>query len=123
VENQNKFSFLRKVLSALGLSAEAVDDIIDRITDFLSDKGEKSPEGPKYPYVLHESFLSPAEHNFFSVLRTTVSDQALINIKVGLGDLFDAKSKDPANSAFTAIRSTANTWTFYFATQRPCVRC
>jgi hypothetical protein len=96
VENQKIFAFIRKTLSALGLSAEAVDDIIDRITDFLSDKGEKSPEGPKYPYVLHESFLSPAEHNFFSVLRTTVSDQALINIKVGLGDLFDAKSKDPS---------------------------
>jgi hypothetical protein len=47
---------------------------IDRITDFLFDKGEKSQEKPKYPYVLSPSFLSPAEQNFFSVLKTTVAD-------------------------------------------------
>jgi hypothetical protein len=92
--SQNKFSILRKLLGAIGLSPEAVDDIIDRILDFLSDKGRKSPEGPKYPYVLSSSFLSPAEHNFFGVLKTTVADQAIINIKIGLGDLFDVRSKD-----------------------------
>jgi hypothetical protein len=45
--------------------------------------------------VLSASFLSPAEHNFFSVLRTTVSDQAAISVKVGLGDLFDVSSTKP----------------------------
>jgi len=96
VEAKNKFSLLRKVLGAIGLSPEATDDIIDRITDFLSDKEDKSPEEPKYPYVLSENFLSPAEHNFFRVLKTAVADQALISFKVGLGDLFDVKSKDPS---------------------------
>jgi hypothetical protein len=68
-----------------------VDDIIDRITDFLSDKGEKSPEGAKKPYVLHEPFLSPAEHNFFS------AGQALVSVKVALRDLFEVKSTNTPN--------------------------
>jgi hypothetical protein len=96
VDHKNNFSILRKLLGAIGLSPEAIDDIIERINDFLFDKGEKSAEGPNYPYALSSSFLSPAEHNFFSVLRTTVSDQALISVKVGLGDLFEVKSNDPS---------------------------
>jgi very-short-patch-repair endonuclease len=96
MEHQNKFPLIRKMLGAIGLSPEAIDDIIDRITDFLSDKNEKSQEEPKYPYVLIPNFLSPAEHNFFSVLRTTVGDQAVISLKSGLGDLFEARSKDPS---------------------------
>jgi hypothetical protein len=48
VEARNKFSLLRKLLGATGLSPEATDDIIDRITDFLSDKGE-SREGAPLP--------------------------------------------------------------------------
>jgi hypothetical protein len=96
VDHKNNFSLLRKLLGAIGLSAEAIDDILERINDLLFDKGEKSAEGPKYPYMLSSSFLSPAEHNFFSVLRTTVSDQALISAKVSLGDLFEVKSKDPS---------------------------
>jgi hypothetical protein len=43
----NKFSPLRKILSVLGLSPKAVDGITDRITDFLSDKGGKSPGEPE----------------------------------------------------------------------------
>jgi hypothetical protein len=96
MEQNNKFPLIRKLLVAIGLSAEAVDDILDRIVDFLSDKGDKSPAAPHYPYALRKEFLSPAEHNFFSVLKTTVADQALISIKTGLGDLFDAMSKDPS---------------------------
>ena len=95
MEHQNKFPLIRKLLGAIGLSSEAVDDIIDRITDFLSDKGEKSPGAPAYPYDLRNDFLSPAEHSFFHVLRTVVADRALISMKVGIGDLFDVKSKDP----------------------------
>ena len=37
---------------------------------------------------MNGDFLSPAEHNFFCVLRTTVSDQAVIGVNV--------KSKDPS---------------------------
>jgi hypothetical protein len=96
VDHQRLFSLIRKTLGVLGLSPEATDDIIDRITDFLSDKSGKSAGEPAYPYVINKDFLSPAEHNFFSVLRTIVSDQAAISVKAGLGDLFLVNSKDPS---------------------------
>jgi hypothetical protein len=104
---------MKIILPALDLSPEAVDDIIDCITDFLSDKGEKSPGEPEYPYVLRNDFLSAAEQNFFSVLKTTVSDLAIIHIKVGLGDLFDAKSKDPGEFRIyrnKSDRDLVNSW-------------
>jgi hypothetical protein len=78
VEANHNLSLLRKILGAIGLSPGATDDIIERITDFLSDKGDKSAGEPAYPYVLSKDFLSPAEHNFFSVLKTTIGDEALI---------------------------------------------
>jgi hypothetical protein len=96
VGQRNDFSILRKLLGAIGVSPEATDDIIERINDFLFDKGEKSAGEPAYPYIVNKDFLSPAEHNFFSVLRTTVSDQATISTKVSLGDLFFVSSKDPS---------------------------
>jgi hypothetical protein len=96
MQSQNKFSLLRRILTALGLSAEAVDDIIERIEDFLSAKDEKSRDKLEYPYSVRDHFLSPAEHSFFMVLKSVVSDSALISIKVGLGDLFYAKSGDPS---------------------------
>jgi predicted RNA-binding Zn-ribbon protein involved in translation (DUF1610 family) len=96
VEARNNLSLLRKLLGAIGLSPEATDDIIERINDFLFDKSDKPAGEPAYPYVVNKDFLSAAEHNFFSVLRTVVSEQATISIKVGLGDLFDVKSKDPS---------------------------
>jgi hypothetical protein len=52
------------------------------------------PEGPEYPYVLSARFLSPAGHNFFSVLNPTVGDRVVISIRTRLGDLFVLKSKD-----------------------------
>src|ERR1043166_5616544 len=95
METQSKFSLLRRVLKTFGLSAEAVDEIVERIEDFLSDKrDEKASLGPEYPYSLRNDFLSPAEHSFFMVLKTVVGDAALISIKVGLGDLFYARSSD-----------------------------
>jgi hypothetical protein len=94
MEPQPKFSLLRHILKALGLSADAVDDIVERIEDFLSIKDEKPTGKPEYPYFVRDHFLSPAEHSFFMVLKKMVSDSALILIKVGLGDLFYAKSND-----------------------------
>jgi hypothetical protein len=93
--SQEKFSLLRGILQTLGLSKEAVDDIVDRITGWLSikDDGQKSAE-IKYPYLIRDDFLSPAELNFYRVLKSTVSDWALIFTKVNLGDLFYAKSND-----------------------------
>ena len=81
----------------LGLSAEAIDDIVERIEDFLSIKrDEKTPGKPEYPYFVRDHFISPAEHSFFVVLKSIVSDSALISIKVNLGDLFYAKASDPS---------------------------
>jgi hypothetical protein len=97
MQSQNKFSLLRRILTTLGLSAEAVDDIIERIEDFLSIKDDKSREKTEYPYGVRDHFLSPAEHSFFMVLKSVVADSALISIKVGLGDLFYTKSSDPSN--------------------------
>ncbi len=42
VEHQKLFSLIRRTLGLLGLSPEAIDDIIDRIHDFLFDKGEEA---------------------------------------------------------------------------------
>jgi predicted RNA-binding Zn-ribbon protein involved in translation (DUF1610 family) len=93
--SQEKFSLLRGILQTLGLSKEAVDDIVDRITDWLSDKdGERSSAEIKYPYLIRDDFLSPAELNFYRVLRSAVSEWALIYPKVNLGDLFYAKTSD-----------------------------
>ncbi len=100
---QEKFSLLRSILRTLGLSAEAVDDIIERIVDFLSEKDEKPTDQLEYPYFVRDDFLSPAEQSFYLVLKSIVSDWALICPKVALGDLFYAKSNDPSK-----YRSFAN---------------
>jgi len=96
MQSHNILSLLRRLLTALGLSAEAIDDIVERIEDFLSVKDEKSRDKLEYPYSVRDHFLSPAEHSFFMVLKSVVSDSALISIKVALGDLFSAKSSDPS---------------------------
>ena len=95
MQSHDKFSLLRTVLRTIGLSAEAVDDIIERITDWLSDK-DKPPEAAHYPYFVRDDFLSAAEQSFYLVLKLTVGDKALICPKVSLGDLFWAKSSDPS---------------------------
>ena len=95
MQSQNRFSLLRRVLATLGLSTEAINDILERIEDFLSAKDGNTPDIPEYPYLVKDHFLSPAEHSFFMVLKTVVADSALVSIKVGLGDLFYAASKEP----------------------------
>lgn len=93
--SQDKFSLLRTILHTLGLSNNAVDDVVERITDWLSEKdGEKTSGAIEYPYFVRDDFLSPAEHSFFLVLKSVVSELALVCPKVGLGDVFYAKSND-----------------------------
>ncbi len=89
-----KFSLLRTILQTLGLSKEAIDDIVERITDWLLEKDAKPSAQVDYPYRVRDDFLSPAEQNFYLVLKSAVSDWALICPKVALGDLFYAKSND-----------------------------
>ncbi|MBN2706596.1 MAG: DUF2726 domain-containing protein [Deltaproteobacteria bacterium] len=83
-----KFTLLRKILKALGLSAEAVDDIIEWIVDLLGGGGKQ--ELTELPYKIRDDFLSPAEKNFYLVLRGCVSEWADVCPKVNLGDLFFA---------------------------------
>lgn len=85
----------------MGLSAEAIDDIVERILDFLSNKDGRSSDKLEYPYFVRDHFLSPAEHSFFIVLKSAVSDLALISIKAGLYDLFYVKSSDGSKYRYT----------------------
>ncbi len=91
-----KFSLLRSILRTLGLSSTAVDNIIERVDDFLSESDGKQAGKPEYPYHLRDDFLSQAELSFYLVLKQAVSDKALICTKVDLGDLFYVKSSDPS---------------------------
>jgi predicted RNA-binding Zn-ribbon protein involved in translation (DUF1610 family) len=91
VADRDKFTLLRKVLRTIGLPPDAVDDLVDRVVDLLSEKPFRQP---KFPYHLQENFLSPAEHNFYLILKDAVQDQAIVCPKVSLGDLFYAKSSD-----------------------------
>jgi len=90
MQTQDNFSLLRKILKALGLSEEAVNDIIERIEDFLYDRDKNSAHQVEYPYFVRDDFLSPAERNFYFVLKPVIADSALICPKVSLGDLFYA---------------------------------
>jgi len=103
MSNKDNYSLLRTILHTLGLSKEASDDIVDRISDWLSDKDEdKSSGSVEYPYLVRDDFLSPAELSFYLVLKSVVSETALICTKVSLGDLFYAKSGDHSkNRSYT----------------------
>jgi hypothetical protein len=84
-----KFIIIRKLLKALGLSDESIDDVIQWIEDLLSGKGTK--ELADYPYKLRDDFLSPAERRFYFTLKGCgVSDWADVCPKVNLGDVFYA---------------------------------
>ncbi len=57
--SSEKFSLIRGILSKLGLSIEAVDDVVDLIGDFLGSKEEKGkPRAkPEFPYHLRDIFF------------------------------------------------------------------
>jgi hypothetical protein len=96
MNSDEKFTLLRRVLKSLGLSTDAIDDIFDRITDFLSGHDNESRGESEYPYCQRDSFLSPAEYSFFMVLQAAVQDSALVETKVNLADVFYTKSSDPS---------------------------
>lgn len=93
-----KLSFLRTILKPLGLSDEAIDKTIDFISDLLFEKEEKSSSKIEYPYYLVDEFASPAELNFFFILKSVAGDSAHIFSKVKLSDLFYAKTGDFGNN-------------------------
>lgn len=94
MDTKDRYPLLRRVLAALGLSAEAIDDIVERILDWLAAKDEPAAGPTAFPYRLREDFLSAAELSFYQVLRTVVGDRTQICPKVGLGDLFFAETGD-----------------------------
>jgi hypothetical protein len=96
MQSQEKFSLVRSILRTLGLSADAVDDIVDRIVDFLSDKDDKSRSAMEYPYHMRDDFLSAAEQSFYLVLKNATTGSFLVCPKVSLGDLFYVRSSDPS---------------------------
>jgi hypothetical protein len=92
-KKSKQFTLLRRLLQALGLSAERVDDLIAIIQSWLTTN-EAGQTEPQFPYHLRKNFLSPAELNFYQVLQTAVSDWAILLIKVNLGDLFCVSTGD-----------------------------
>jgi hypothetical protein len=94
MSTQQRFTLLRKLLKALGLSDDRIDELITRIQEWLLDDQTEKEGAPQFPYHLRDDFLSPAELNFYRVLQTAVSDWATIFIKVSLGDLFYTQTGD-----------------------------
>lgn len=104
METKDRFPLLRKILGTLGLPAEAIDDIVERILDWLSTKDAPATGAPAYPFHLRDDFLSPAELSFFQVLRSVTGQQVVACAKVSLGDLFFAQTGDPRKNRAVANR-------------------
>ena len=66
-----KLSFLRGPLKLVGLSDEAIERVIDLISDLLFERDETSTK-IEYPYHQVDDFISPAELNFFFNLKAVV---------------------------------------------------
>lgn len=101
---EENFTLLRTILRAFGLSQEAIDDIVERILDFLAVKQDKPVAQAQFPYALRDDFLSAAEQSFCMVLRGAVAEQVMICPKVALGDLFFAKTGDPRQNRICTNR-------------------
>lgn len=86
-----QYMLLRKLLKAIGLSGERIDELIATIHSWLTDEKE-GPAQVQFPYQLRDDFLSPAELNFYRVLITVTADWATLFVKVNLGDLFYAST-------------------------------
>jgi hypothetical protein len=96
-----RFGLLRKVLTAIGLSEERVEELIALIEGWLGGEDDETEPGPasrktglSYPYRMHDSFLTPAERDFYRVLAPAVADWAVVFAKVRLGDLFKTVTPD-----------------------------
>lgn len=76
---------LGKLLQALGLQTRPA----------TSAEAETSP----FPYRLVEQFASPAELNFYHVLRQVIGSELALFSKVSLGDLFYPQSGDRGQNA------------------------
>lgn len=102
--NKDRFPLLRKILRAIGLPAEAVDDIVERILDWLTTKDEPAAGPASLPFKLRDDFLSPAELSFYQVLSSVTGDRATICAKVNLADLFFVATGDHRKNRAIANR-------------------
>lgn len=114
---QEKLSLLRTILKTLGLSADAIDDIVQRIIDFLTERDGKSEI--EYPYAVRGDFLSPAEQSFYFVLKSAVSEWAWSAPRFRWVTCLTSKTVTPVSLEHTRIRLTASMWTFCSVTRRP----
>jgi hypothetical protein len=71
------FVILRKILGALGLPAEAVEELLGWVHALLTGKA-KGGSLNEFPYRLREDFLSPAERSFYIVVRSAVASWATV---------------------------------------------
>ncbi len=93
--SDKKFKLLRGLLRAIGLSEKSADEIVNTIVNMLAGEGKNDKKDTnEFPYFFNKNFITPAELNFLSVLRQTVSNQIVICTKVSLGDLFTTKRDD-----------------------------
>lgn len=96
-----RFGLLRKILTALGLSEERVEELIALVEGWLGGDDDETEAGQAsrkagltYPYRLQDSFLTPAEQDFYRVLVPAVAAWAIVFAKVRLGDLFKTVTPD-----------------------------
>jgi len=90
----DKFALVKRVLRALGLSEERVEELIGWIQTWLQDDDEVKSGQVQFPYHLRQDFLTAAEQNFFRILHQAAGDWALIAPKVSLRDLFYTRTGD-----------------------------
>lgn len=91
-----KFGVLRRILTGLGLSDTKSDTAVDFVVKLLQDDSEQTNELilQEFPYHLRDAFLSPAELEFYKILRRIVRNKAHLITKVNLNDIFYVKSSD-----------------------------
>lgn len=83
MESQKKFGILRKILQTIGLSQSATDDAVNLIVDLLAgeDKNPAKQDYLNFPYHLRDNFLSPAELDFYKLLRRIIRTRAFLGTK------------------------------------------
>lgn len=87
----------------LGRLLHVIQQIVGYVVNFIfylltgNDRDSyRNGKNPEFPYYVRDNFLSPAELNFFHVLRMVVGNRAVLLTKVGLGDVFWVKKNDPS---------------------------
>ena len=90
----DKFCILRGILKALGLSEEAIEDIVERICSILYGDEREDEKESALPFRSCESILTAAEQSFFQVLRRSLPEEQIACPKVSLKDLFVVSTND-----------------------------